>query len=107
MNKNYTSFLFVKFSFFTFVIVLLSGFFLSSCGEESGDQCFDNQTDEPIDLYIDGIFELTIDEDDAVCLFFGDGCFDWFAEGVLTGDFLEGTFCLGDGNFSSTIVIED
>jgi hypothetical protein len=103
MMQKYTSSFFGKFSLLFFVIVL---FFLSSCGKETGDQCFDNRTDEPIDLYIDGIFEFTIDEDSEDCLFFGDGCFDWYVEGVLSGDYLEGTFCAGDGNFSSTIVIK-
>lgn len=103
IQKFTTSFL-DKFSILFFVFVLL---FLSSCGKDSSDQCFDNRTDEPIDIYIDGFYEFTLDEDSEDCLFFGDGCFDWFAEGVLSGDFLEGTFCVGDGNFSSTIVIED
>lgn len=103
MMQKYTSTFHRKFSFLFFVIVLL---FFSSCREESGDQCFDNRTDEPIDLYIDGFFEVTIDEDSEDCLFFGDGCFDWYVEGVLSGYYLEGTFCVGDGGFSSTIVIE-
>ena len=104
MINNYTSSFLDKFSLLVFVIVLL---FLSSCGKDSGDQCFDNRTDEPIDIYIDGLFEFTLDEDSEDCLFFGDGCFDWYVEGVLSGDYLEGTFCVGDGNFSSTIVIDD
>jgi hypothetical protein len=103
MMQKYTSSFFGKFPVIFFVIIL---FFLSSCGKETGDQCFDNRTDEPIDLYIDGIFEFTIDEDSEDCLFFGDGCFDWYVEGVLSGDYLEGTFCVGDGGFSSTIVIK-
>ncbi|MFK8005631.1 MAG: hypothetical protein AB8H03_04640 [Saprospiraceae bacterium] len=104
MMQKYTSSFQVKFSLLFFVIVL---FFLSSCRKESGDQCFDNRTDEPIDLYIDGFYEFTLDEDSEDCLFFGDGCYDWYAEGVLSGYYLEGTFCVGDGNFSSTIVIDD
>ena len=103
MMQKYTSSFLGKFSLLFFVIVL---FFLSSCGKETDDQCFDNRTDEPIDLYIDGIFEFTIDEDSEDCLFFGDGCFDWYVEGVLSWAYLEGTFCVGDGNFSSTIVIK-
>lgn len=82
--------------------------FLSNCDkDDSVDQCFDNRTDEPIDIYIDGVYDFTIDEDTQDCLFFGDGCFDWYAEGVLSGYYLEGTFCVGAGNFSSTIVIDD
>ena len=103
MMQKYTSSFRDKFPLL-FVVVL---FFLSSCGKESGDQCFDNRTDEPIDLYIDGFFEFAIDEDSEDCLFFGDGCYDWYVEGVLSGYYLEGTFCVGDGNFSSTIVIDD
>ncbi|MFK7771584.1 MAG: hypothetical protein AB8F94_05570 [Saprospiraceae bacterium] len=104
MMQKYTSSFQSKFPFLIFVFVLI---FLSSCREESGDQCFDNRTDEPVDLYIDGFFEFTIDEDSDDCLFFGDGCYDWYVEGVLSGYYLEGTFCVGDGNFSSTIVIDD
>ena len=103
MMQNYTSSFLNKFPLLFFVIVL---FFLSSCGKETGDQCFDNRTDEPIDIYIDGFYDFTIDEETEDCSFFGDGCFDWYAEGVLSGYYLEGTFCVGDGNFSSTIVIK-
>jgi len=87
---------------------LLLFFFLSitSCRtDEQGDQCFDNRTDEPIDLYINGFFELTINEGDASCIFLGPGCWDWYAEGVVSGSFLEGTVCLGNG-FLTTIIIE-
>lgn len=104
MMYNYLSSIFGKLSFLLFLVVII---FLSSCRGESGDQCFDNRTDEPIDIYIDGFYEFTIDEDTEDCLFFGDGCFDWYAEGVLSGAFLEGTFCVGDGAFLSTIVIDD
>lgn len=104
MMQKYTSSFYHKFSLLIFVIVLI---FLSSCGKDSEDQCFDNRTDEPIDIYIDGIYDFTIDEDSEDCLFFGEGCYDWYAEGVLSGYYLEGTFCVGDGGFSSTIVIDD
>jgi len=94
---------------FSYLLVLVfSAFIMTSCGgDDVGDQCFDNQTNEPIDIYIDGFFEITIDEGNEDCLFLGDGCFDWLAEGVLSGDYLEGTICLSDGSFASTIVIED
>lgn len=104
MIQKYNSSFFGKFSFLIFVVACL---FMFSCRQESGDQCFDNRTDEPIDIYIDGFYEITIDEDSEDCLFFGDGCFDWYAEGVLTGYYLEGTFCVGGGGFLSTIVIDD
>ncbi len=105
MIQNYTTSFPYKFSLLFFVIVLV---LFSSCREEeSVDQCFDNRTDEPIDIYIDGFYDFTLDEDSEDCLFFGDGCYDWYAEGVLSGYYLEGTFCVGTGNFSSTIVIED
>lgn len=86
---------------------LLFSFFSCRNDDDFGDQCFDNRTNEPIDLYIDGNYEFTIDEDNQDCLFFGDGCFDWYVEGVLSGDFSEGTFCSSIGGFSSTIVIDN
>lgn len=106
MNRIYTSSikstLFIATFFFTLILT-------TSCGDDdsSGDQCFDNRTDEPIDLYIDGFYEFTIDEDNQDCIFLGDGCFDWYVEGVLSGDFSEGTICLSPGSFATTIVIDD
>jgi len=86
--------------------LLLIFFLFSSCrNNDVGDQCFENRVDEPIDLFIDGFYELTIEEGDNACIFLGSGCWDWYAEGVLSGGFLEGTVCLGNG-FSTTIVIE-
>jgi len=81
MMQKYTSSFRDKFPLLFFVIVL---FFLSSCGKDSGDQCFDNRTNEPIELYIDGVYEFTLDENSEDCLFFGDGCYDWYVEGILT-----------------------
>ncbi len=107
MIQNYTTSLLRKFPGLFFSIALVFVIFTSSCRQEVGDQCFDNRTDEPIDIYIDGFYEFTIDEDAEDCLFFGDGCYDWYAEGVLSGYYLEGTFCIGAGNFLSTIVIDD
>lgn len=105
MIQKYTSFSFNQFSLLFFLTVAV---FLSSCRrDDPADQCFDNRTDEPIDIYINGFYDFTIDEDTEDCLFFGDGCYDWYAEGVLSGYYLEGTFCIGNGNFLSTIVIED
>ena len=79
----------------------------TSCDDDYGTQCFDNKTRESVDVYIDGNFELTIDRRDDVCIFLGEGCFDWFVEGVNSGNFLEGTTCLGADSFGSTIVIDD
>lgn len=94
---------------FSYLLVLVfAAVVMTSCrGDDSGDQCFDNKTKEPIDIYIDGFFEITIDEGNEDCLYLGNGCFDWYAEGVLSGDFLEGTICLNENGFSSTIVLDD
>ena len=82
-------------------------FLFFSCRNNSGDQCFDNCTNEPIDLYIDGFYEITIDEGDENCIFLGEGCWDWYAEGVISGDYTEGVVCLNSaGGFGATITIE-
>lgn len=106
MKSNY---IFLSKKILTLSILFTVLILTTSCGDDDdfGDQCFDNRTDEPIDLFIDGFFERTIDEDDQDCIFLGDGCFDWYVEGVVTGYFSEGTVCLGNGNFGTTIVIDD
>lgn len=104
MIQKYYSSSKIDFSILLISFVLL---ILTSCGEESAGQCFDNRTAEPIDLYINGTFEFTIDEDSEDCLFLDDGCYDWYVEGVLSGYYLEGTICFGDESFLSTIVIDD
>lgn len=99
---------FSTFKFSYLLILVVAAFIMTSCGDDDfGDQCFDNRTNEPIDIYIDGFLEITIDEGNEDCLFLGDGCFDWYAEGVLSGNFSEGTFCVGNGGFASTIVLDD
>ena len=90
----------------TFLIIL---FLFSSCRREvifTGEQCFENFTNEPIDLYIDGFYEFTINDFSGACITLEVGCWDWYVEGVFSGFFSEGTFCISDGGFGSTIVIE-
>ena len=91
--------------FFPFACLLF--LLTTSCDDDFGTQCFDNKTREPVDIYIDGFYELTIERRDETCIFLGEGCFDWYVEGVDTGNFLEGTICLGPDSFETTIVIDD
>jgi len=79
----------------------------TSCNDDYGSQCFDNKTGEDVDVYIDGFYELTIDRRGDVCIYLGEGCFDWYVEGVETGNYLEGVACLGPDSFETTIVIDD
>ena len=90
-----------------FPLVCLLFLLTTSCDDDFGTQCFDNRTREEVDIYIDGFYELTIGKRDDACIYLGEGCFDWYVEGVNSGNFLEGTVCLGEGSFETTIVIDD
>ena len=90
-----------------FPLVGLLFLLTTSCDDDFGTQCFDNKTGEEVDVFIDGDYELTLDRRDDACIFLGEGCFDWYVEGVDSGNFLEGTVCLGADSFETTIVIDD
>ena len=89
---------------FLFILILFS-----SCRREvifEGEQCFDNLTNEPIDLFIDGFYEFTINDFDGGCIILESGCYDWYIEGIFSGFFAGGTFCVPAGGVAPTIIID-